>query len=70
MRRFIALALTIAVALSVAACTGGFRRGDEGVSLDPNRTWIYVGNYDGGLGHDWLQTVIDGFMEEQRQDAV
>lgn len=64
MRRFIALALTVAVALSVAACTGGFRRGDEGVSLDPNRTWIYVGNYDGGLGHDWLQTVIDGFMEE------
>ena len=64
MKRFITLVLAIIMTASLAACKPIFRRGEGDVELDPNRDWIFVGNYNGGLGSAWLQEVIDGFMEE------
>lgn len=63
MKKCIAMLAALVTMFSVAAC-GGFRRGAGTEELDPNRDWIYVGNYNGGLGSAWLQAVIDEFMAE------
>ncbi len=38
--------------LPLAACAV---RDDGQEDVDPNRTQLYIGNYDGGLGDDWLK---------------
>ena len=63
MKKCIAILAAVVTMFSVSGC-GGFRRGTGTEQLDPNRDWIYVGNYNGGLGSAWLQAVIDEFMAE------
>ena len=35
-----------------------------GKDVDPNKTQVYIGNYDGGLGHEWLNVLITEFEKE------
>lgn len=68
MKRLVTIVLAVLMAVPLAGCK--FRRGEGDVQLDPNREWIFVGNYNGGLGSAWLQEVIDGFMEENPKWGV
>ncbi len=36
-------------------------KSDEVVSVDPTKTQLMIGNYDGDLGHEWLQIVADKY---------
>ena len=56
-----ALLLCGVAALSMAACGGGFRRDDSSEEYDPTKTYLNVGNYNGGLGYAWLREVADKY---------
>lgn len=58
--------LAAAGCVSFAACntTGG---GDE--QIDPNRTQIYVYNFYGGYGSDWLSALKARFEERQKDTS-
>lgn len=64
MRKFRSMALatlsimTMANVLSVAAGC----KDDSGV--DPNKTQFYIGNFDGGYGHDWIEQAAKKFEEK------
>lgn len=53
--------------LSVAACGTQRMPGEEAV--DPNRTQIYVYNFYGGYGSDWLSALKTRFEEEHKNDT-
>jgi len=46
---------------TLAAC-GGKPLGGQNV-VDKNKTPLYIGNYDGGFGHEWLELYEAGFEE-------
>ena len=46
--KFLSAALAAVMCFSLAAC------GDIGEKIDPNRTQLYVYNYNGGYGTEWL----------------
>lgn len=51
----IALLLTVTV---LGGCRGG---AIDGIEIDTNKTQLYVYNYDGGVGSEWLDKVITRF---------
>lgn len=51
------------LSLIVIGCDDGFYHGTQ-ITTDANKTQLYVGNFDGGLGHDWLEQVIIEFEKE------
>ncbi|MDD3999391.1 MAG: ABC transporter substrate-binding protein [Bacilli bacterium] len=53
--------LVMALSLLVTGCE--FDRGEID-GIDPSKTQLYVGNYDGGLGGEWLRAVADKYEEE------
>lgn len=58
--------LVILALISTLTLSGCFER--EGVQkIDPNKTQLYIGLYDGDLGSDWLKEVIAKY-EEKNQD--
>lgn len=59
-KKMLVFALFCLFLLSLAACDNTFYRGTV-ISTDSERTQLYVGNYDGGLGHAWLDEVITAF---------
>lgn len=53
--------LTIFITLSLfilSACNGKFTK-DTAETVDTTKTQLYIGNFDGGLGHEWLETVSE-----------
>ena len=59
MKKFVALVLVLITAVTLAT---GCRKGNvDGIEIDPNRTQLYVYNYDGGVGSAWLDKVIARF---------
>lgn len=68
-KKILVLALIMLSVFSLSACNDGFYHGTE-VTTDVNKTQLYVGNFDGGLGHAWLETVIDAFEEENPEVQV
>ena len=67
-KKLLALVLSVAISLSVVGCSVG--EGDEWGEtereIDKNKTQLYVGNYDGGLGHEWLNKIIANFEEDYK----
>lgn len=59
MKKMCALFTALVLTLGLAAC-GGFDRGD-GDDYDPTKTYLQIGNFDGGLGDAWLRTVADEY---------
>ena len=59
MKKFVALVLILITAVTLAT---GCRKGNvDGIEIDPNRTQLYVYNYNGGVGSAWLDKVIARF---------
>lgn len=61
-KRLFAL-LCVAVMASAALPLSGCRRTDDVKELDENKTQLYVGTLDQGVGKGWLQLVADRFEE-------
>ena len=59
MKKLMALILTAAMALSIAAC--GAKVTEE---ADASKTTLYVGNYAGGVGSEWLESAMAKFEEK------
>ena len=57
-----AVLMAASVAFGVTACGGRQGEYDEGVDTD--RMQLYVSNYDGGFGTDWLRDVKAAFEAE------
>ena len=55
----LALSLSCFMLAPMAACGGV-----QGGGLDKNKTGMYVGNFDGGFGDDWLEAAIARFEKE------
>ncbi len=60
-------AIAAASCLSAASCGPQQRPGEEAV--DPNRTQIYVYNFYGGYGSDWLAAAKTRFEEKHKDDT-
>lgn len=60
MKRKIVVLLVIILTLS---CFSGCFRRDEIEEYDPTKTYLYIGNYDGGLGDEWLNCLAEEYME-------
>lgn len=67
MKKFIKKALTILLAGIIATSLVGCGGGDSGrgvsEKVDPKRTQLYIGNYNGGYGDSWLKAVKKRFEE-------
>ncbi|HHX79460.1 MAG TPA: hypothetical protein GX692_00120 [Acholeplasmataceae bacterium] len=59
--------LVTALSLAVSGCK--FDRGQID-DIDPSKTQLYVGNYDGGLGDEWLRAVADKYEEENEDIQI
>ena len=56
LKRLTVFVLVLLLSFSAIGC-----RQDNGVQIDKTKTQLYVMNYDGGFGHDWLDAVITRF---------
>lgn len=59
--------LIIGLSLVVSGCKFGRGPIDD---IDPSKTQLYVGNYDGGLGDEWLRAVADRYEEENEDIQI
>ena len=59
-KKTVALLTCAVMAFGLSGC---FRR-DEVEDYDPTKTYLYIGNYDGGLGDEWLSSLADEYMKK------
>ncbi len=57
MKRIIALVITLFVAFTSMTVTGCSKNNQ----IDSSKTQLYVGNYNGGVGQEWLNLYKEGF---------
>ena len=60
----------LAAILTVCLCTGAFsgcRRG--GVTINETMTQLYIANYDGGVGTDWLNEAAERFSDAYANES-
>ena len=72
LNRIVALLLALVLSLSMVACGGNGGSGEAGgnnESVDAERTQLYVFNFAGGYGVEWLKLVMDRY-EELHKDNV
>ena len=62
-----AVVLSATMMVSMTACN--FKR-DEQEERDPNKTYLDVGNFNGGVGHAWLDEVAAAYMAEHPDVVV
>lgn len=60
-RKTTAMILCALMVFSLGGCQ--FRR-DDVEEYDPTKTYLYIGNYDGGLGDEWLAALAEEYMAE------
>lgn len=65
-KKLTAVGLSAIMALSVLAFAGCGAVGDEEEPIDPTRTQLYVSNFNGGYGDEWLRKVKARFEEMQK----
>ena len=59
--------IAVLLAISVTIPAGGcIRREDDVVEVPDTMSALYVGNYDGGMGHEWLEKAIAIFEERNK----
>ena len=59
-KKTVALLTCAVMAFGLSGC---FRR-DKVEDYDPTKTYLYIGNYDGGLGDEWLSSLADEYMKK------
>ena len=71
-KKLLALLLSVSCLLAVTACGGG----GPSIGLDPSsdendptKTYLNIGNYNGGLGEAWLRKVADNY-QAQNPDVI
>lgn len=73
LKKILAMVFALGFALSGFAACGGGGMGDiddmddpyfDGVEIDNSKTQLYVYNYNGGYGREWLYDIIDRFEAE------
>ena len=57
--KIISVIICLLITLSFTSCNE-----DDGEKIDPTKTQLYIGNYNGGLGYTWLQKAGDLFEEK------
>ena len=70
LRKFAAALMACAVLVAAVPFSGCFKRGTESEAVDPNRTQVYVGNYNGGLGDTWLKNAKAAFEAENPEVQI
>ena len=66
MKRKITVLLVIVLMFN---CLSGCFRRDEIQEYDPTKTYLYIGNFDGGLGDEWLSYLAEEYMASH-EDVV
>ena len=63
LKKITALSMSLIASMSAFASCGGGNgsNSDSSIVIDPSKTQVVVGYYDGGLGRDWLNAVIKKF---------
>lgn len=56
------IAVLLILVLTISCFSGCFRR-DEIKEYDPTKTYLYIGNFDGGLGDEWLTYLAEEYMD-------
>ena len=51
---------------SFAACNGGIGNSGGAEAIDPDKTQLYISNYNGGCGTEWLYNIEKKFEEEYK----
>ena len=72
LNRIVALLLALVLSLSMVACGGNGGSGEAGgnnESVDAERTQLYVFNFAGGYGVEWLKLVKDRYEELHKDDV-
>lgn len=56
MKKFLSLVLSLTCIGTCAACSAPSEKpnGEGGIEIDPNKTQLYVSNFNGALGQEWL----------------
>lgn len=60
MKKLLLLMLSLAMIFSVIGC-GDLPTDEETEEIDPNRTQLYVGCFDGALGREWMKQLDSAF---------
>lgn len=63
--QLLALTLGVSSIASLGACGNNYSSGEQ---IDPNRTQLYVFNFAGGFGVDWLKSVKSRYEELHKHD--
>ena len=62
MKKFVAILLGLVMIVSTIGCgKGGFGGVRSDVELDDSKTTLVVGNWNGGVGDEWLKAAIEKF---------
>lgn len=64
MKKIVAVLLTVIMTISLAACGNGGIGVKTTEQIDDSKTTLYVGNYAGGVGDEWLKSAIEKFEEK------
>ncbi len=64
-KRLLLFALSALMIFSAVGCD----RQENGIKIDPNRTQLYIYNYDGGVGSEWLDPLIKRFEETYKNES-
>ena len=67
-KRLLAVLMCCLTVCTMVAC--GNNRGDDEDPIDPTKTQLYVSNYDGGFGDEWLRQTADRFEELHKDDKL
>ena len=66
-KKVVAAVLCLVTACAAYGCS--FRR-DEREEYDPTKRYLYIGNYNGGLGDAWLNALADEYMAEHSDVVI
>ncbi len=70
MKKLGLFALTAVIAATTfAGCGRGGNSTVDGIKIDPTKTQLYVYNYDGGVGSEWLDKAIVRFEKEHANES-
>ena len=65
MKKLLTVLLATMLLLLPLSSLVGCNRGDER-EVDPTKTQFYIGNYDGGVGRTWIETLALQFEEDYK----
>lgn len=65
MKKAIGLVMSaVLLAVTALGMFGCYAGGADYEELDPTKTQLYIGNYDGGMKDEWIKVVADKFEQE------